>query len=281
MSFTLIKGTFHVRRYSPDGDSLRFKANSAANWNRLGGRRVDRNARQHAQLRFEGVDTPETHYPLPGGSVYQPPPFSDDAADFTIAAARITGVAWGPTHGRVTQANDGTPGYILARECEKYGRPVAFVFAGSTNRADGSNVFLTSTWLRQSINYKLLKAGLAYPCYYEGLFSDLRNEMTAAVMDAWNAGRNLWPYDWSYGVPVTSRDVLESNYMVFPKLFRRLAAYLTQHGSVNGFKDHLAQDPEPVHILSTGHFTHFDNVIEQDGNRVGLTVDPEDLVFRP
>ena len=62
MPFTLIKGTFHAKGYQPDGDSLRFKAASAANWAKLGGPKVRRNAKGHAQLRFEAVDALETHY---------------------------------------------------------------------------------------------------------------------------------------------------------------------------------------------------------------------------
>lgn len=276
MPFTLIKGTFHAKGYSPDGDSLRFKADNASNWKKLDGRKVKRNTRQHAQLRFEGVDALETHYK----GTHQPRELADAATEFTLAAAGITGVRWGRTHTRVTAANDATPGYILARTIERYGRPVAFVFGRTTNKPDGSSVFLDVNELRRSINYRLLDAGLAYPTYYEGLFHDLREAMTAAVLRAWNADRGLWPYDWTYGVPVTSLSVLSDECPVLPKLFRRLVAYLSRHGSVAGFKEHLAQNPEPVHVLSTGQFTHFDTVIAVHGNQVGLTVDPEDLVFR-
>jgi len=45
MSFTLIKGTFHVLGYSPDGDSIRFKAKDASLWKKLSGPAVELNAR--------------------------------------------------------------------------------------------------------------------------------------------------------------------------------------------------------------------------------------------
>ena len=279
MSFTLIKGTFHAKGYSPDGDSLRFKAANAANWNKLAGPTVGRNARGHAQLRFEGVDALETHYNA-GGDRHQPEELGNAATDFTLQATGITGVVWGPTHWRVTAANDNTAGYILARKTERYHRPVAFVFGGTTNKQDGSSVFLDVPLLRQSINYKLLKAGMAYPTYYEGLFPDLRGAMTDAAIGAWNADRGVWPYDWTDGVPVTGWIAIEDYYAMLPKLFRRLAAYLNVHGNVQGFKAHMAQNPEPVLVLSTGHFTNFDTVISQQGQTVGLTVYPEDLVFR-
>ena len=121
---------------------------------------------------------------------------------------------------------------------------------------------------------------MAYPTYYEGLFHDLRNAMTGAVIRAWNANRGLWPFDWTDGVRVTGWPALEDHHALFPKLFRRLAAYLSDHGTVQGFKAHLQQHPERVLVLSTGHFTNFDTVISQQGLRIGLTVYPEDLVFR-
>ena len=57
MAFFLIKGTFHVKGYSPDGDSIRFRARNPDNWKKLSGPAAESNARGHAQLRVEGVWT--------------------------------------------------------------------------------------------------------------------------------------------------------------------------------------------------------------------------------
>jgi len=62
MAFFLIKGTFHVKGYSPDGDSIRFRARNPDNWKKLSGPAVALNARGHAQLRIEAIDALETHY---------------------------------------------------------------------------------------------------------------------------------------------------------------------------------------------------------------------------
>ena len=64
------------------------------------------------------------------------------------------------------------------------GRPVAFAFAGTPPEADGSSVFLTAARMKDSLNYKSVLEGLAYPTYYKGLFSDLRNELTQAAITA-------------------------------------------------------------------------------------------------
>src|SRR4051812_14468705 len=62
MPFSLIKGTFHVAGYSPDGDSIRFQADDKSLWAKLSGPPAKLNAREHTQLRFEAIDTLETHY---------------------------------------------------------------------------------------------------------------------------------------------------------------------------------------------------------------------------
>ena len=181
----------------------------------------------------------------------------------------------------MTGAADGVGGFILSRATEKYGRPVSFVYAGNVDLVDGSEVFLNPARLRKSINYKLLQAGMAYPTYYEGLFADLREVMTRAVQEARSAGKGVWAADKSSGVVVGKLSAITDKHPVLPKLFRRLVAYLEDHSSVAGFVDHLAASPEGVLVLSKQNFTHFDDVIQQSGKRVGLTVPPEDLVFRP
>ena len=62
MRFVSIRGTFHVVGYSPDGDSIRFWAHNNDQWKKVDGPKVKRNGRGHAQLRFEAIDTLETHY---------------------------------------------------------------------------------------------------------------------------------------------------------------------------------------------------------------------------
>ena len=277
MPFVVIKGTFHVVGYSPDGDSVKFKANNAGNWSKLADHKVRKNSKGHVQLRFEAVDALETHYK----GKHQPTKLAYAATDFALAALDIENVNWGPKHGRVTSADDSVPGFILSRSVERFGRPVSFVFYGDTKHRDGSEVFLKAPLLRKSINYKLLSAGLAYPTYYEGLFADLRDVMSATAKGARSKGKGIWASDKTSGVTVSSLKSITKNHVILPKLFRRLVTYLKGHSSVTGFKQHIADNPEEVLVLPEGNFTHFDTVIRQKGKVVGLTVNPENLVFRP
>ncbi len=64
-----------------------------------------------------------------------------------------------------------------------------------------------------------------------------------------------------------------------PKLFRRLAEFLDGGGQVSGFKQFLEAKNEGVTIIAGSHFTHFDNIVEVNGNMVIMTEQPENLIF--
>lgn len=276
MPFHLIKGTFHVTGYAPDGDSVRFQAADRSLWGRLSGPPVDVNARGHAQLRIEAIDTLETHYE----GHHQPLRFASGATHFLLEELGITAVEFGPT-GRVSSANDGSPGYILTRKAEKYRRPVAFVFAGAAPEPDGSEVFLEPDRLEGSVNYRSALAGFAYPTFYTGLFADLRNKIAAAVKQARKgAGKGVWTKDrTTKGFPVTGLESVTEDAVIMPKLFRRIVGYLGDGGCIEGFKDYLAADPDPVLELKSGHFTNLDSFVTVKRHKVKLTVEPERLVF--
>jgi hypothetical protein len=72
MKYLLIKGTLHVVGYSPDGDSMMFKATNPVVWDRLESDNKPLFEEKLAiengavQLRLQGIDALETHYaPMP------------------------------------------------------------------------------------------------------------------------------------------------------------------------------------------------------------------------
>jgi hypothetical protein len=276
MSFFVIKGTFHVVGYSPDGDSIRFQADNIENWDLLSGPPVRLNARQHAQLRLEAIDTLETHFI----NMHQPPALAIKALDYLLYNLGITEVQWDVLRTRVTEANDGTAGFIISRTVEGNRRPVAFVFAGEPPVGDGEEIFLTPELVWQSINGKSLEAGLAYPTFYQGLFPDLREALTTAAGVARQNNLEIWAEDrTNSGFAVDSIASITEQHVILPKLFRRLAEYLENGGTVAGFKEFLAAQAEGITIISTTHFTHFDTVVTVEGNVVRLTEPPENLIF--
>ena len=170
MSFKAIKGTFHIVGYSPDGDSIRFKAFNKDNWGSLDGKKVELNSKEHAQLRIEAIDTLETHYK----NQHQPLQFAEQATQRLFALLGITNVKWNNSHSKVISANDGTEGFIVSRMAEENGRPVSYVFDASMSWQDGQELFLEKPLVRKSVNFRMLREGLAFPTFYDGLFYDLR-----------------------------------------------------------------------------------------------------------
>lgn len=74
MDYYLIKGCFHVVGYSPDGDSLMFRANNDRHWEKIVTEHRSmfnqklENGEGAVQLRLQGIDALETHYspaPIP------------------------------------------------------------------------------------------------------------------------------------------------------------------------------------------------------------------------
>jgi len=276
MSFYLIKGTFHVVGYEPDGDSARFMADDKNNWKKLSGPAVEWNARDHVQLRYEAIDALETHF----SGHHQPTQYAFAAREALLSKLGITNVEWNDKQSKVISANDGTRGYILARVVESHRRPVAFVFAGDTTKKDGSEVNLGVKLLKKSVNYQLASEGLVYPTYYTGLFPDLRDEFTKAVQKARKNKKGLWPLDkTNTGVIVKDLQGVSDTDVILPKLFRRLVSYMGHGGTIDNFKQYLKDQNDQLTIISNTHFTRLDYIVEINGDEVKLTEKPENLIF--
>ncbi|MFZ5452277.1 MAG: thermonuclease family protein [Thermodesulfobacteriota bacterium] len=269
--FIALSGTFHVDGYTPDGDSLHFQAHNAAIWQKLEGPPVKLNQLRQAQLRLEAIDALEMNYE----GRRQPLKYAREALDYLLTHLGIRGNLFGPAHAR-----DGAAGYILARHTEKYRRPVAFVFPGGIRRPDGEKVFLDTALLQQSLNYQLLREGLVYPTYYEGLYADLREELTRACREARAGGRGFWPQDCTNsGVALDGLNRLATKCILLPKLFRRLARFLKEPGAAGDFQEYLEARPDPVTHLPTNRVTTLAALVEIQGAILRLTAAPEDLVF--
>lgn len=122
MDYFLIKGSFHVVRYSPDGDSLMFEADNAKNWDLIQSefqtlfQEKLTAGNGSVQLRLQGVDALETHYsqmatPTPAalrgktfsqaeapkpGKFEQPEFYGKLATGQLLSSLGVETVAWGP-----------------------------------------------------------------------------------------------------------------------------------------------------------------------------------------
>jgi hypothetical protein len=112
--------------------------------------------------------------------------------------------------------------HILSRMTDdKTRRPICFVFADQTEREDDFELFLDKTALIDSVNYKQMKDGYAYPLY-NTLFADLREVFNDAIRSAkftGDEGVGYWPTDATMkGVTVNKRNDLANIPPIWPKL---------------------------------------------------------------
>ena len=263
MPFTLLKGHFKPEVGVPDGDSVRFRADNLALWNKLEGRAVAIGTGVEtlgtAQLRLEGIDAIEK------GAIQ---PLATEARDSLLAL--------------LGYEDDVTPeprGFVLARMTDDQSRrPIAFAFAGETDRPDGDDVFLDIPLLRQSANYRQVEARFAYPLYYNTLFASLRNAFTLAVGAAKLQGVGYWPTDaTATGVTVRSSADLDTLSPIWPKLWRRLQEYFRDADSLAGFIDFLEAKDERIDVMSIVEERGLQDLVEVQGDTVRLLEPPENL----
>jgi endonuclease YncB( thermonuclease family) len=294
MGFLVIPGTFRlrgaVRGFQPDGDSMQFAPDDPGLLDELdvAGKPVRLTAIGSTQLRFEGVDALELHFD--GAARHQPRPLADESRDWLTDKLGLDPVAYTPPLNITvkTAVNDAQRGYILSRKLESHGRPVSFVFAGDPpDGTAGTSVFLTVAMLRKSMNYKSVAAGQCYPLFYDTLFADLRNTLATAASAARTANSGVWKKDRSTkGVGLSTATALESEGVMFPKLFRRVSEWFASE-DFTGPEDFLSFEKlhnEQVQILDPDdaeftNVTHFDNVIAMTGSKVRLRHKPEHLMF--
>ncbi|MBD2893044.1 hypothetical protein amrb99_19650 [Actinomadura sp. RB99] len=284
MSLYLIKGQYRIVHSQPDGDSVHFFPSTADAFTRLH-LNVRLGASGAAQLRLDAIDALETHYTPPGHgghTMHQPLELAHAAGARLLELIGFSGVV---RDGEVVTGAtpDATPGYILTRFGDKYGRPVAFAFAGDTDRPDLEPVFTDPALLKTSVNHRLLADGLVYPTFYSKLYPDLRATLTEAADAARAAKTGVWASDATTGgATLHAQDDLSERLVILPKLFRRLAEYyaLTPgDASLAGFKAYMATLNDRLYVISDAHATGFDTVIEVTGDTVRLTKPITDLIF--
>ncbi len=285
MPMILIKGEFKILNAAPDGDSIRFYPSNPDLWSRVEGK-VRKNREGGSQLRLDGIDALETHYQPQRsglGVLSQPKEFGQAAAQELLEFLGFETVRRGKGEVVTAATPSAVKGYIFTRFADQYGRSVSFAFKGDTPEDDGSNVRVTTAMIKESANVHLLQTGLAYPTFYSKLFVDLRKVMSAAVVKARTEKDGLWPEDKTKsGFTVDSLQTLTDEAVILPKLFRRLVDYLALNdgsADLGGFSQYLADRSDQLIVLPEGQVTQLDTVVKVDGQKVSLSVLPEQLVF--
>ena len=343
MDYYLLKGNFHVVRYSPDGDSLMFEANRKTNWNKITTFHRElfdqklKDGKGVVQLRLQGIDALETHYsprklfPPKGksgkksskaeapkiGKFRQPAKYGDMATEKMLSMFGVESMKW-RTFGSATyiseievkkgkktktyktKNSDPLQGYVIVNDMDRKGRPISWVFAGTTKVRDGARLTTSQVgkMLKQSANYKLVSNGLVYPYFFFTLAAKLRNILMHAVLNAQRQKMNIWSEDeTATGLKMNKFTQITDHHLIFPYLFRRLVKHQYRRmmegywdalkkrksykpNTKSLFLDSFYEDTNPyVFMIKESEFKRLDEIVKVTKTKLKMTTHPGNIVF--
>ncbi|MBP2632523.1 MAG: uncharacterized protein H6Q70_3151 [Firmicutes bacterium] len=297
--YTLIKGSFHIfypdmpkNGPQPDGDTITFKPDNINLTDHLLKNRRDRiriTGNGMIKIRFESIDTLETHYPIPRKPliVHQDLEFGYKARDFVLDKLGFTNVVFYDDNPNLVKSvsQPSMPGYIIANGTDKYGRVIAFVYSGESTQEDGAKIYLKEAELKESINYQSFKNSLAYPALYTTLPIDLVDIFRLETDELRKNKLNIWAKD---AISKEKSCIIKSleqlkDLVIWPKLFRRLAAYFSEnYKDLNSFilwlKDDSENRDDDITLPNREKAKLHDMFIVQDG-AINFKYLPEEVIL--
>ena len=300
--YTLISGSFFILfpdlpndGPEPDGDTINFLPDHddlIQALPRFSGAEPDRKHLGTYGVRFEGIDTLESHFQ----NRHQRLDLAEAARNEMLALAGFTDVQFLPNNRNKVKSTAEHPlrGHLLANGIESNGRVLALVYPGDSTlpEIDGDRVFVDEVLLGKSLNAALVTRGLAYAELYSTMPLALITEMRTLIAAARaggddGAGLGLWPVeDVSKGkrAQITGLNDL-SNLVIFPKLFRRLVPYFRAgFTGLSEFDTWLRADPvrrDDRALLPTGEIGNLHDLFDVSSDGIELVFQPEDLMFDP
>lgn len=293
--YTVIVGRFHIY-YSdlprggpqPDGDTVTFEPTQPALVERLkrfSGRPPRFNGRGMIPVRFEGIDALETHFQ----DMHQDLKWAKAARDALLGRLGFGEVVfWDdrPNNVKSVQSHP-VSGCLLANGIDSNGRVLGLVYAGVPLADDGSRFRVEPEQLRGSANYQQVTEGFAYAELYDTMPLSLQHTFRTAVLGARYQRSGLWPHEnvaTNRRARIATLEDLQALVM-WPKLFRRLAAYFAAgHAGLGAFDDWMREDHvdrDDVLRLPDGEAGNMHDTYLIDGDYLSLKVNPWQLTIAP
>ena len=275
--YKVIAGTFHVKGFQPDGDSIRFQANNPVNWDFFQWVTAADKAAQKKQLRVESIDALETHYE----GYHQPRPFALAALESLLEMLGITSVTYSLALTQIVDANDAKPGFIASASVDRFGRPVSYLFPKKAKLTDGAVMDSATLPIEDSLNFELAREGLVYPTFYTTTDRTFAEKIRAVVARARTTRRGIWSIDKTSDFTLLDVRTLQEDIIVLPKIFRRLIGFFDGYSDFDKLGDYLKKQRDNLVLWDGTKKKSLADLMTITGRRIQMKTPVEDILFNP
>lgn len=274
--YKVIAGTFHVKGYEPDGDSIRFQANNPSNWDFFAWPAgISKSSKK--QLRIEAIDAMETHYE----GYHQPRPFALAALESLLELLGITSVVYSIGVTQIVDANDGKSGFIATGAIDRFGRPVSYLFPKKVKLTDGAVMDSSELPVDDSLNFQLAREGLVYPTFYTTTDRLFAEKIRAVVSRARKTKRGLWSIDRTSDFSIWDVRTIQEDVLILPKLFRRLVSFMDCYADFNQMEDFMKKQRDNLVLWDGTKKKSLADLMTFKGRRMQMKTPVEDILFSP
>lgn len=275
--YKVIAGTFHIKGFQPDGDSIRFQAANQANWDFFTWETEAVKNTKKKQLRVEAIDALETHYE----GYHQPRAFALAALESMLELLQITTVTYSLSLTQIVDANDNKPGFIASANTDQFGRPISYVFPKTAPLIDGTVMDSSQLPVEESINFQLAREGLVYPTFYTTTDRFFAEKIRAVVARARKTKRGIWSIDRTPDFTLLDIRTLQEDNLIMPKLFRRLVAFYDNYSDFGKLADFMKKQRDNLVLWDGTKKKSLADLMTFNGRRMTMKTPIEDILFSP
>ncbi len=277
--YKVIAGTFHVKGFSPDGDSIRFQARDQTHWEFFTwkGDAAKKKDDKRKQLRVESIDALETHYE----GYHQPRTFALAALESLLEMIGIKNVTYSLSQTQIVDADDGKSGFIASASIDPFGRPVSYLFPKSAKLTDGALMDSDNLPIENSLNFELAREGLVYPTFYIGTDRAFAEKIRAVVARARKTKRGIWSIDRTSDFTLYDIRTLQEDILLLPKLFRRLVKFFDGNSDFGMLSDYMKRQKDKLELWDGTKKDSLADLMKISGRRIQMKMPPEDILFNP
>lgn len=275
--YKVIAGTFHVKGFQPDGDSIRFQANKPEHWDFFQWATAADKASKKKQLRIESIDAMETHYE----GFHQPRPFALAALETLLEMLNITDVTYSLAVTQIVDANDGKAGFIASADVDRFGRPVSYIFPKNAKLTDGAVMDSETLPIENSINFQLAREGLVYPTFYTTTDRAFAEKIRAVVSRARKTKRGIWSIDKTSDFTLWDIRTLEEDILLVPKIFRRLVNFFENYSDFGKLEEYMTKQRDNLVLWDGTKKKSLADLMTFSGRRIRMKTPVEDILFSP